>query len=393
MSISRQLKDDMVHGSWIRKMFEEGLRLKAIHGADNVYDFTLGNPYVDPPPEFHAALERVVHEERHGIHAYMQNSGFPEVRARVAAELAAELDVPFEAARVVMTIGAAGALNILLKSVLDPEDEVVLVAPFFPEYAFYIRNHGGTPVVSKADATFLPNLEDLDRRIGPRTRAMILNSPCNPSGRMVTAEVLKGLGDLLRRKSAENGRTIYLFSDEPYRRLLFDGRTFPTPFHFYEHTILATSHSKDLSLAGERIGYLAIGPNCEDASDIFAATTFCNRTLGYVNAPAIMQRVLLYLGTYQTNVPVYQRKRDRLYEALTAMGYDIVKPEGTFFMFPRSPLPDDTKWLDVLAAEHVLVTPGAGFAFPGYFRISFAVDDAVIERALPGFERALKSVR
>lgn len=393
MSISQQLREDMVHGSWIRKMFEEGLRLKAIHGTDNVCDFTLGNPYVDPPPEFFAALEKVVHEERHGIHAYMQNSGFPEVRARVAADLAAELDVPFLPAHVVMTVGAAGALNVLLKSMLDPGDEVVLVAPFFPEYAFYIRNHGGTPVVSRADATFLPDLADLDRLIGPRTRAMILNSPCNPSGRMVTADVLQGLGDLLRRKSAENGRTIYLLSDEPYRKLIFDGRKFPSPFHHYEHTILATSHSKDLSLAGERIGYLAIGPDCEDAGDLFAAATFCTRTLGYVNAPAIMQRVLLHLGPYQPNVPIYQRKRDRLYQALTAMGYDIVKPEGTFFMFPKSPLPDDTKWLEVLAAERVLVTPGTGFAFPGYFRISFAVDDAVIERSLPGFERALKSLR
>jgi aspartate aminotransferase len=393
MGISKQLRVDMVHGSWIRKMFDEGLRLKAIHGAANVFDFTLGNPYVDPPPEFLTALKRAAAEERHGIHAYMQNCGFPEVRAKVAAELSAELGFGFTAGSVVMTVGAAGALNVLLKSLLDPGDEVVLVAPFFPEYAFYIRNHSGVAVVSTADDTFLPDLEDLDRKIGPHTRAMILNSPCNPSGRVVTPEVLSGLGDLLRRKSAENGRTIYLLSDEPYRRLLFDGRTYPSPFGHYAHTILATSHSKDLSLAGERIGYLAIGPECEDAADIFAAATFCNRTLGYVNAPALMQRVLLYMDSYQPNVAIYQRKRDRLFEVLTGMGYEIIKPEGTFFMFPKSPIPDDPKWVEVLARERVLVTPGTGFAFPGYFRISFAVDDTVIEGSFPGFERALKSVR
>lgn len=393
MSISRQLREDMVHGSWIRKMFEEGLRLKAIHGAENVFDFTLGNPYVDPPPQFLEALEKVVHEERRGVHAYMQNSGFPEVRARVAADLAAELDVPFGPGSVVMTVGAAGALNVLLKSLLDPGDEVVVIAPYFPEYAFYIRNHQGVAVVSKADSTFLPDLADLDRCIGPRTRALILNSPCNPSGRMVTAEVLAGLGELLLRKSSRYGQAIYLLSDEPYRRLLFDDRVYPSPFRHYPNTILATSHSKDLSLAGERIGYLAIGPQCESAAELFAAATFCNRTLGYVNAPAIMQRVLLHLGAYPTNVPVYQRKRDRLYEVLTAMGYEIVKPEGTFFMFPKSPIPNDIEWLEVLAHERVLVTPGTGYAFPGYFRISFAVDDDVIERSFPGFERALKSVR
>ena len=284
MAISKQLREDMVHGSWIRKMFEEGLRLKAIHGADNVFDFTLGNPYVDPPPEFFAALQEVVREEAHGIHAYMQNSGFPEVRARVAADLSAELGVPFTASRVVMTVGAAGALNVLLKSLMDPGDEVVVIAPFFPEYAFYIRNHGGVPVVSRADASFLPDLADLDRCIGPRTRAVILNSPCNPSGRLVTAEVLQGLGDLLRRKSQDSGRKIVLLSDEPYRRLLFDGLAYPSPFRFYEQTLMVTSHSKDLSLAGERIGYLAIGPECEGADEIFAGATFCNRTLGYVNA-------------------------------------------------------------------------------------------------------------
>lgn len=383
----------MVRGSWIRKMFEEGLRLKAEHGADNVFDFTLGNPFVDPPKEFYAALRQVVEEEPRGIHAYMQNCGFPATRARVAKDLSAEVGLPFTPESIVMTVGAAGALNVILKSLLDPGDEVVLIAPYFAEYGFYVHNHSGVKVVSRATSDFLPDLEDLDRCIGPRTKALLINSPCNPTGRLIPAEILAGIGELLRRKSAQHGRTIYLLSDEPYRRLIFDGRPFPSPFRFYEHTIMGMSHSKDLSLAGERIGFLAISPRCEGAAEIFAAATFTNRTLGYVNAPALMQRVLQVITSIQPDVAIYQRKRDRLYSALTSMGYEVVKPDGTFFMFPRSPIPDDLEFLKVLLKRLVLVTPGSGFECPGHFRISFCVDDQVIERALPRFAEAIQDVR
>lgn len=390
MHISRGITEDMTRGSWIRRMFEEGARLKAQYGEENVQDFTLGNPYVDPPPEFQQALEETAREVRPGIHAYMPNSGFPEVRTRVAEDLRQELGIPFEGRHIVMTVGAAGALNVLLKSLLDPGDEVIVFAPFFPEYAFYIRNHSGVPVVSPAGEDFLPDLEDLDRRLSDRTRAVIVNSPCNPSGRLFPPEVLQGIGDLLRRRSEANGRTIYLLSDEPYRRLLFDGRNYPSPFRHYDATLMAFSHSKSLSLAGERIGFLAIGPACPGADDIFAAATFCNRILGYVNAPALMQRVLLRLRDYQPNVPVYQAKRDRLFQALSEIGYQVRQPEGTFFMFPRSPVTDDLAFLQILARHRVLVTPGTGFAFPGHFRISFAVPDPVIERSFEGFQAAFQ---
>lgn len=383
----------MVRGSWIRKMFEEGLRLKAIHGEFNVFDYTLGNPYVDPPEAFFQALSAVVTDRRRLAHAYMQNAGFPATRERVAADLAREVGRPFTGDHVVMTVGAAGAMNVALKSLLDPGDEVVVIAPYFPEYGFYIQNHGGVKVVSPAGDDFLPDLADIERRIDSRTRALIINTPCNPSGRVFPDEVLKHLADLLRRKNAELGRTIYLLSDEPYRRLVFDGTPSSSPARFYEHTLIATSHSKDLSLAGERIGFLAIAPEAEDAADMFAAATFCNRILGYVNAPALMQRVLQVLTSFDPPTAVYQAKRDVLHQGLRDIGYDVRRPEGTFFMFPKSPLADDRAFVDVLRRHRVLVTPGAGFDFPGYFRLSFAVDDAIIQNSLPAFAEAFKETQ
>jgi len=374
-------------------MFEEGIRLKKIHGDDQVCDLTLGNPWLDPPPEFMDALRRVVDDERRGVHVYMQNSGYPETRDRVARRLSDEFGFDFTRDHVVMTVGAAGALNVILAAVVEPGDEVILISPYFCEYGFYVSNHQGVAVVSPSTRTFLPDIADLESRITARTRAVIVNSPNNPSGRLIPAQVLKELGDLLRRKSREIGRTIYLVSDEPYRRILFDGIRYASPLTFYDDTLVAMSHSKDLSLAGERIGYLAISPGCAAAADIFDAAVFLNRTLGYINAPALMQRMLAVIDDIRPDVEVYQHKRDILFDALTDMGYDIVKPEGTFYMFPRSPLPDDLDFIRLLQDRLVLVSPGTGFDCKGYFRISFCVDDKVIERSLPRFEEALKGLR
>ena len=373
-------------------MFEEGIRLKREHGEDSVCDLTLGNPYLDPPEEFYKALRRVVNDESPGVHAYMQNCGYAETRDRVAHNLRTEFGLPFTREHVVMTVGAAGALNVLLRSVVEPGDEVILISPFFCEYGFYIHNHQGIKVVSPSTADFLPDLGDLEDRISDRSRAVVINSPNNPSGRLIPASTLSALGDLLRRKSHQIGHTIYLISDEPYRRLLFDGLQYETPLAHYEETLVAMSHSKDLSLAGERIGYLAIHPECKAAGDLFDAAIFLNRTLGYINAPALMQRMLAVIDRIEPNVGVYQRKRDYLYDALSGMGYEVIKPDGTFYMFPRSPLPDDIDFLGVLQERLVLVSPGTGFDCPGYFRISFCVDDSVIERSLPRFEDALSSI-
>jgi aspartate aminotransferase len=390
MFISDQIKSDMGRGSWIRRMFEEGLELKKIHGAENVFDFTLGNPWVDPPQQFQDALEKVAAVTSRGIHTYMQNAGYPEVRAKIAGIVAAETGMPYTAADIVMTVGAAGASNVFLKSVLNPGDEVIVIAPFFPEYSFYISNHGGVRVVSRATECCLPDLDDLSSRLTDKTRVLMLNSPCNPTGRIIPAERLEKIAEMLREHSAKVGRPIYILSDEPYRNLLFDGMEYPAPATFYDNTVVVTSYSKSISLAGERIGYMAISPRCAGAAEIFAAATFCTRTLGFVNAPAIMQHVLLALGSYDSNVPIYQKKRDVLYEGLTKIGYCVPKPEGTFFMFPKSPIANDPEFVMMLKEELILVTPGTGFDAPGNFRISFAVDDRVITDAMPGFERAFK---
>jgi aspartate aminotransferase len=392
MSMSSIVRDQIAHGSWIRKMFEVGRELKRIHGEGNVFDFTLGNPFVEPPPEFLAALRAVVDEEPGGIHRYMPNSGFPAARRRVAADLAAETGLPFTENHVVMTVGAAGALNVFLKSVLEPGDEVVVIAPYFVEYAFYIHNHGGTKVVSRVGPDFLPDLADLERRIGPRTRAVLVNSPCNPSGRLIDAGTLAAIGELLRHKAAAAGHPIYLVSDEPYRRLLYDGLEFASPLPFHDDSVIAMSHSKDYAIAGERIGFLAISPRCRDAADLFDAATFLNRTLGFINAPALMQRVIEKVGVRcRPDLAPYQRKRDRLLAALTAMGYEVPRPDGTFYLFPKSPVPDDLEFLRVLQEKRVLVSPGVGFEYPGHFRICYCVDDGVIERSLPLFEEAIRA--
>lgn len=371
-------------------MFEEGLELKKIHGADKVFDFTLGSPCVEPPPQFIKALAEVAADPTPGMHTYMQNPGYPATRAAVAARLAAETGLPFTTDHLMMTVGAAGASNVFLRSVLNQGDEVIVIAPFFPEYTFYIANQRGTQVISRATPDCLPDIEDLKSRLTDRTRVLMVNSPCNPTGRMIPAEILKKIGAVLKAHSEKIGRPIFLLSDEPYRGLLFDGLKYASPSDYYDDTVIVTSYSKSISLAGERIGYLAISPRCKGAAKVFEACAFNTRTLGFVNAPAMMQRVMARIEPWESNVPVYQAKRDMMYNGLSEIGYRIPKPEGTFFMFPESPIPNDPDFVMMLKEELVLVTPGSGFSAPGFFRISFAVPDAVIRNAMPGFERAFK---
>ena len=390
MYTSDQMTEDIKRGSWIRRMFEEGLELKKVHGADKVFDFTLGSPCVEPPPQFQKALEAAVADMTPGMHTYMQNPGYPATRAAVAARLAAETGLPFDASHLLMTVGAAGASNVFLRSVLNQDDEVICIAPFFPEYSFYIKNQRGRQVISNATSDCLPDVADLATRLTDRTRVLMINSPCNPTGRMIPAEILKEIGALLKAHSEKIGRPIFMLSDEPYRNLLFDGLKYASPSDYYDDTVIVTSYSKSISLAGERIGYLAISPRCKGAAKVFEACAFNTRTLGFVNAPALMQRVMARIETWESNVPVYQAKRDLMYNGLKEIGYEIPRPEGTFFMFPKSPIPDDPEFVMMLKDELVLVTPGSGFAAPGFFRISFACPDAVIKGALPGFRRAFE---
>ncbi len=393
MPISSKISENLTHSSWIRKMFETGIILKKQYGSENVFDFSLGNPDLPSPPEFDDVLADEVKEKGCFVHGYMPNAGYPETRIAVADMLRRESDLGFTKNNVIMTCGAAGALNVILKSVLESGDEVIVIAPYFPEYDFYIDNHLGVKVESQSTEDFLPNLDDLDAKINSRTRAVLINSPNNPTGRIYPSETLTKLGELLLQKSENIGHPIYLLADEPYKKIVYDGLRYITPFRFYKNTILATSFSKDLSLAGERIGYLAVSPLIEDFGDIINAAIFCNRILGYINAPALMQRVIRRVLDSRVDVSIYQRRRDILYNVLKKIGYNVIKPEGTFYIFPKSPIADDIEFVKALQEKRILVTPGSGFHRSGYFRISFCVSEQTINRALVGFEETFKEYR
>lgn len=374
-------------------MFEEGIALKRRYGDENVFDLSLGNPVMQPPAEFFAELRRIADDPPPGIHRYMPNAGYAETRAAVAAELARETGIAFDADDVVMTCGAGGALNVVMRTLLDPGDEVIIFAPFFVEYHFYADNHGASCRVVPPDENFLPNMQAFRDAFNERTRAVLINSPNNPSGVLYGAALLDELCAVIRQKEAEYGSEIYLVSDEPYRKLLFDGLEYPHIFHHHIRSIVATSHSKDLALPGERIGYIAAHPEYEGSAELMDGLVFCNRILGFVNAPALMQRIVRALQSVSVDIGEYQAKRDFLYDNLTRMGYNLVKPQGAFYMFPASPNPDDVAFTAELQERNVLVVPGSGFGLPGYFRISYCVDDRTLQGSLNGFEAAMRKYR
>lgn len=384
MGISQKVASYLDKGSWIRKMFEEGARLKAQFGEESVYDFSLGNPPEEPPARFLEELRSLL--DRPGIHRYMPNAGFQEAREAVARTVAAESGLPVEARHVVMTVGAGGALNVALKALLDPEEEVIIIAPFFVEYRFYVDNHGGRSVVVNSREDFSLDLEAIANAINHRTKAVLLNSPNNPTGIVYSEEQIRGLGELLAEKGRALGKDIYLLSDEPYRRLLYDGTSFPHVFRHVDNAIIATSHSKDLALAGERIGYLVASPHCAEADRLVEAMVFANRTLGFVNAPAMMQLVVARLQGITIDVDSYRKRRDKLYALLTGLGLQMVKPQGAFYLFPRSPIANDVAFVQAAQRRHILVAPGTGFGWPGHFRIAYSVPMEMIERSVPAWE-------
>ena len=390
MAVSQKVKGFVEEGGWIRRMFEAGISLKQQYGEDKVFDLSLGNPVVEPPSQFKQELRRLAENPIKGMHRYMPNAGYPETREAVATGLRAETGMPFTMGEVVMTCGAAGGLNVALKTILNPGEEVVFFAPYFVEYGYYTDNHGGIPVVAPTDDTFQPDLAALEGVISARTRAVLMNSPNNPSGAVYKAERLKDMGELLRRKGAEYGREIFLISDEPYRRIIYDGLTYPQVFPHYEAAIVVHSHAKDLALPGERIGYIAVNPSYEGKQEMVNGMTFCNRILGFVNAPALMQHAVRALQGVNVDVGDYQSKRDYLHSELTGMGYSVFKPQGAFYLFPRSPIEDDVAFVDTLQQWNVLTVPGQGFGSPGYFRISYCLEDRVLEGAMEGFAGAAK---
>jgi aspartate aminotransferase len=393
MSIAEYINGMMAGSSWIRKMFEEGARLKAEHGAENVYDFSLGNPNQDPPEAFKKALKTVVEETGPMGHAYMPNTGYPHVRHAVAEYLSGEHKVSFTENDVIMTCGAAGALNVILKTILDPGDEVVTPAPFFVEYKFYAANHGGVLKTVATHPDFTLDLDALAAAISEKTKAVLINFPNNPTGQIYSKESLRELGQILSQKSQEHQRTIYLISDEPYRKIVYEDIPVPSIFNNYRESILATSYSKDLSIPGERIGLIAVSPQATFRNDLISGMTLANRILGFVNAPALIQRAVAMVQGATVDISVYARKRELICDGLAECGYTFVRPPGAFYLFPQTPIADDVAFVKSLQEELILAVPGSGFGGPGHFRLSYCVEDETIMKSMPGFRKALEKYK
>ena len=390
MSVSRKIQESIEKSSWIRRMFEEGNILKAKYGPENVFDFSLGNPNLEPPARFREVLLRLVDDQRPGLHAYMSNAGYPESRSAVADYLGNISTAKLTADDVIMTVGAGGGLNVVLKTILDPGDEVIIPKPYFVEYNYYLDNHQGVPRLVNTREDFSLDCDAVAAAVNDRTKAVLIDSPNNPTGKVYTEADLKTLGDLLASLSRRMGRPIYLISDEPYRKIVYDGIAVPSVFDSYTEAFVVSSFSKDLSLPGERIGYAAVHPDMSEKNAIMSGMVLCNRILGYVNAPALMQRAIPSLLEESVDVSVYERRRDMLCEGLASCGYEFIKPRGAFYLFPRTPVPDDVAFVRALQKENILTVPGSGFGGPGHFRIAYCVSDGVIERAMPGFERVMK---
>jgi aspartate aminotransferase len=392
MPISSRIRESIQNSSWIRRMFEEGAELKARLGPDRVFDFTLGNPDLEPPPRFREELIKAAQDPRPGLHAYMPNAGFLASRQALAGRLSRLHGLTFTAQDLILTCGASGGLNIILKALLDPGDEVVILAPYFPEYLFYADNHGGVARVVETDENFQPDLGGLAAALTLRTRAVIINSPNNPTGQIYAAETLKELGRLLARHADRQGRPVYLVADEPYRHLVYDGAEVPSIFAAYPNTLLATSFSKDLSIPGERLGYVAVSPQAPGRGELEGALVLANRILGFVNAPALMQRVVAQLTDVTLDITPYARRRELFCDLLAGAGYEFLKPKGAFYLFPQAPGGDDLSSVAALKEENILAVPGRGFGRAGYFRLAFCVSEKVIEAAAPGFARAREKI-
>jgi len=393
MAISEKVSGFMEKSSWIRKMFEEGIRLKKQFGEENVFDLSLGNPVIEPPDQVQAALVKAAKDISPGLHRYMPNAGLQDVREAIAKTLSNECQVSLSANDLVMVCGAAGGLNITLKTLLDSGDEVLIFAPYFVEYLFYADNHGGKAVAVKTHDDFKLDMDALKDALSEKTKAVIVNSPNNPTGVVYSREELKQLAEVLKAHSEKTGKAVYLISDDPYKKITFDGVEAVNILELYENSIYITSHSKDIALPGERIGFVAVHPKCEDAGNLMAGLIFSNRVLGFVNAPALIQRVVKNVQGVTVDVEQYKKKRDFLYGELTRIGYDVVKPQGAFYFFPKSPIDDEVKFVKKLAEKKVLVVPGRGFGCPGYFRISYCLPDSVIEGSIAGFESTFNDFR
>ena len=387
--ISKKMEGLVNNNSVIRRMFEEGKKMAVEFGADKVYDFSLGNPNVPAPKKVAETIEALLaKEEPTVLHGYMSNAGFPEVREKIADSLNKRFGTAFTADNIMMTVGAAGGLNCALKALLNPGDEVAAFAPYFVEYRNYVANYDGVLVEVAPDTeTFQPDLEAFAAAVTPKTRAVIINNPNNPSGVIYPEETIKDIAEILERKQKEYGSEIFIISDEPYRELVYTGAEVPYITKYYANTIVGYSFSKTLSLPGERIGYLVIPSEAADYEQLFQAVTIANRVLGFVNAPSLMQKVVAECLDEKADIGFYAKNRDVLYDALKEYGYSCIRPEGAFYMFIKSPVPDEKEFTEEAKKEHILLVPGSSFACPGYVRLSYCVSYGTCVNSLPGFKR------
>ncbi len=390
--ISDKMKELVKNSSAIRAMFEEGRQLAAIYGAENVYDFSLGNPNVPAPEAIDTAIREVLDEEDSVVlHGYMSNTGFEDVRNTIADFLNKTHGTNFTQDNIIMTVGAAGGLNVILKTLLNPGDEVAVFAPFFGEYRSYVDNYNGTLVIVPPNTeTFQPNLLELEKMLTPATKAVIVNSPNNPTGVIYSEETIIALTDILRKKQKEFGTDIYLISDEPYRELVYTGAQVPYLTKYYDNTIVGYSFSKSLSLPGERIGYLVIPSAVSDYEDVFAAAGVATRVLGFVNAPGLQQKAVARCLNEQTDIAYYARNREALYNGLKDLGFSCILPEGAFYLFMKSPIPDEKAFCQAAKKYNLLLVPGSSFGCPGFVRIAYCIAYETIQNALPKFAELAK---
>lgn len=392
--ISEKILENLGRSSFIRAMFEEGEKLRKLHGADKVFDFSIGNPDIEPPMIVMEALKKAVMDDRPKLHGYMNNAGFADVRACIAARLLKETGAPISFENIVMSCGAGGALNVVLKTLLNPGEEVVILSPYFVEYLFYIDNHGGKSVIIQTDpATFQPDPDKIYKAINAKTKAIIINSPHNPTGVVYTKAILEKMAERLTAREKEFGTSICVISDEPYSKIVYDNTAVPPVFKIFKNSIIVDSFSKSLSLPGERIGYIAANPSIENVQLLMDGLIFANRTLGYVNAPALFQRILPESLNAIVEVQEYEKRRNLLYDSLIKFGYECIKPEGAFYLFPKSLIPEDAEFCKRAMKYNLVIVPGKGFGCPGHFRIAYCVDINIIKNSLPAFEALAKEFK
>ncbi|NRT37553.1 pyridoxal phosphate-dependent aminotransferase [Clostridium beijerinckii] len=387
--ISNKMKSLVANNSIIRAMFEEGKRLSEIYGEENVFDYSIGNPNVEPPSKVKEVIFEILNEETPNlVHGYMNNSGYEDVRTNISDFINRKHNLELSKDNIVMTCGAAGGLNIILKSILNPDDEVITFSPYFGEYGNYVKNFDGKLVTCPTNTeTFEPDLKALSEVITSRTKALIINNPNNPTGVIYSEKVIKDLATLLNNKQEEFNTSIYLISDEPYREIVYDDIEVPCILKYYNNTFIGYSYSKSLSLPGERIGYVVANSSMADFTDMMASLNIATRILGFVNAPSLFQRVIAKSLDAEVDVNIYKKNRDLLYNHLISLGFTCVKPQGAFYLFPKSPIPDDKKFCEDAKQFNLLLVPGSSFGCPGHVRLAYCTSYEKIKKSLPAFDK------